>query len=71
VKSQYSISIEQLNEFSLTFDHFDEDASNSIDRNEFRAVMRALGEDLEDQKCGMMNQNNLVSCVVMACRSSV
>eukprot|EP00698_Gefionella_okellyi_P014810 TRINITY_DN4122_c0_g1_i1.p1 TRINITY_DN4122_c0_g1~~TRINITY_DN4122_c0_g1_i1.p1 ORF type:complete len:2095 (+),score=667.61 TRINITY_DN4122_c0_g1_i1:230-6286(+) len=47
----FNITVEQLQEFGEVFDHFDADGSGAIDRDEFKTVMRALGEELSDDQC--------------------
>jgi len=43
-----SITEDQMNDFKETFKHFDKDRSNALDKLEFRACLKTLGQDLND-----------------------
>jgi Ca2+-binding EF-hand superfamily protein len=50
VKSEYNVTMEQLQEYTEVFDFFDRDHSGTIDMDEFACVMRALGEHQGDRE---------------------
>jgi actinin alpha len=45
-----NISAEQLKEFKETFNHFDKDKNNLLNKLEFKAATASLGEDMDDQE---------------------
>lgn len=45
-----SITDDQMNDFKETFNHFDKDHSKSLDKLEFRACLKTLGQDYNDQQ---------------------
>lgn len=45
-----SITDDQMNDFKETFNHFDKDHSKSLDKLEFRACLKTLGQDYTDQQ---------------------
>lgn len=42
-KIEYKMSAEQLREYEESFDHFDDDSSGSLEADEFRAALSAVG----------------------------
>jgi Ca2+-binding EF-hand superfamily protein len=47
---QSNITEDQMNEFQETFRHFDKDRSNALDKLEFRACLKTLGQDYGDDE---------------------
>jgi len=45
---QSNVTEDQINDFTETFKHFDKDHSNSLDKLEFRACLKTLGQDYSD-----------------------
>ncbi|NIR36836.1 MAG: EF-hand domain-containing protein [Actinobacteria bacterium] len=61
-----ALSEEELQEVKETFDHFDTDSNGVIDRDEFRALLKALdpGFDEDDVLMGLKvldaNENDVI-----------
>ena len=46
--SESELSEDELSELREIFDHFDTDKNGVIDRNEFRALLKSLDEDFNE-----------------------
>jgi Ca2+-binding EF-hand superfamily protein len=51
---QSRLTPEQLKEFTETFQHFDKDKTNTLDKHEFRAGLAGLGQQFEDDVFDML-----------------
>jgi len=54
-KSESSLTPEQLKEFRECFDHFDKDKSGVLDRLEFGACLKSLGQDINMDEGGNLD----------------
>lgn len=57
-KSGSGVTEEQLAEFKETFDTFDKDKSNTLEKHEFKACLQALGHDLSDAAIDSLMQQH-------------
>jgi len=56
-QSGNGVSEEQLNEFRETFQQFDKDRSNSLEKHEFKACLSALGQSVTDEQLDQLMAN--------------
>ncbi|XP_063685150.1 uncharacterized protein LOC134819254 [Bolinopsis microptera] len=54
LKAQLGLNEDQVREFKVAFDIFDEDTSGTVSTGELASVMKTLGQDIDEKEVGVM-----------------